>query len=82
MDFELSPYVLAMQNNDFPGIIGRIGTILGEKQINIATMHWSRKKDKMRAQSFLSIDSPVDDETFEALRSIDGVLRVSILNFS
>lgn len=82
MDFELSPYVLAMQNNDVPGIIGRVGTVLGEQNINIATMHWSRKKDKMRAQSFLSIDSPVDDQTIENLKSIDGVLRVSVLNFN
>ncbi|NLV48212.1 MAG: phosphoglycerate dehydrogenase [Clostridiaceae bacterium] len=82
MDFELSPYVLAMQNEDVPGIIGRVGTILGQKSINIATMHWSRKKDKMRAQSFLSIDSPVDEETIEALRKIEGVLRVSVLNFT
>lgn len=82
MDFELSPYVLAMQNNDVPGIIGRVGTILGGQNINIATMHWSRKKDKMRAQSFLSIDSPVDEKVIENLKSIDGVLRVSVLNFN
>lgn len=82
MDFELSPYVLAMQNKDVPGIIGRVGTLLGEKNINIATMHWSRKKDKMRAQSFVSIDSPVDAETLSALQSIDGVLRVSVLDFT
>ncbi len=82
MDFELSPYVLAMQNNDVPGIIGRVGTLLGQQDINIATMHWSRKKDKMRAQSFLSIDSPVDEKTLDALRGIAGVLRVSVLNFS
>ncbi len=82
MDFELSPFVLAMQNNDIPGIIGRVGTLLGQQNINIATMHWSRKKDKMRAQSFLSIDSPVDETTLAALRSVDGVLRVSVLNFS
>ncbi|NLO34745.1 MAG: phosphoglycerate dehydrogenase [Clostridiaceae bacterium] len=82
MDFELSPFVLAMQNNDVPGIIGRVGTLLGQQDINIATMHWSRKKDKMRAQSFLSIDSPVDEKTLDALRGITGVLRVSVLNFS
>lgn len=82
MDFELSSYVLALQNNDVPGIIGRVGTILGQQKINIATMHWSRKKDKMRAQSFLSIDSPVDDVTVAALKAIDGVLRVSVLNFT
>ncbi|MEA4888953.1 MAG: phosphoglycerate dehydrogenase [Clostridiaceae bacterium] len=82
MDFELSPHVIAMQNNDVPGIIGRVGTILGQQNINIATMHWSRKKDKMRAQSFLSIDSPVDEKTIQALKSIEGVLRVSVLNFN
>jgi len=59
-----------------------VGTILGQKSINIATMHWSRKKDKMRAQSFLSIDSPVDEETIEALQKIEGVLRVSVLNLT
>lgn len=82
MDFELSPHVIAMQNNDVPGIIGRVGTTLGQQNINIATMHWSRKKDKMRAQSFLSIDSPVDDQTIQALKSIEGVLRVSVLDFT
>lgn len=81
MDFELSEHVLALQNDDVPGIIGRIGTILGENKINIATMHWSRKKDKMRAQSFLSIDSPVEPEVTEKLKAVDGVLRVSVLDF-
>ena len=82
MDFELSPFVIAMQNNDVPGIIGRVGTILGQNNINIATMHWSRKKDKMRAQSFLSIDSPVDEAIVARLQEIEGVLRVSVLDFS
>ncbi|MDD3196990.1 MAG: phosphoglycerate dehydrogenase [Eubacteriales bacterium] len=81
MDFELSDHVLALQNDDVPGIIGRVGTILGLNKINIATMHWSRKKDKMRAQSFLSIDSPVEEDVIEKLRSIEGVLRVSVLDF-
>ncbi len=82
MDFELSPLVIAMQNNDVPGIIGKVGTILGQQQVNIATMHWSRKRDKMRAQSFISIDTPVDDRSVAALKSIEGVLRVSVLNFN
>lgn len=82
MDFELSPHVIALQNDDVPGIIGQVGTILGQEKINIATLHWSRKKDKQRAQSFISVDSPVDEATVKALKSIDGVLRVSVLSFS
>lgn len=82
MDFELSPYVIAVQNQDVPGVIGRVGTLLGERQINIATLRWSRKEDKERAQSFISVDSPVDPETLAALQGIDGVLRVSLLDFT
>jgi len=81
MDFELSDHVIAIQNDDVPGIIGQVGTVLGQQNINIATLHWSRKKEKMRAQSMVSIDSPADDATIEALRQINGVLRVSVLNF-
>jgi D-3-phosphoglycerate dehydrogenase / 2-oxoglutarate reductase len=81
MDFELAPHVIAIQNNDKPGIIGRVGTILGQQNINIATMHYSRKKDKMRAQSIISIDTQADESVISALKSIDGILRVSMLNF-
>jgi D-3-phosphoglycerate dehydrogenase / 2-oxoglutarate reductase len=81
MDFELSPHVIAIQNNDRPGIIGRVGTILGQQNINIATMHYSRKKDKMKAQSFISIDTPASDQIVDALKGIEGVMRVSVLNF-
>jgi len=38
LDFEPTPYVIAIQNIDKPGIIGRIGTILGASDINIAAM--------------------------------------------
>ncbi len=62
-------------------MIGRVGTILGAHNINIATMHWGRKKDKMRAQAFISVDSPVDGALLDLLARIDGVLRVSLLQF-
>ena len=81
MDFELSPYVLAMQNNDVPGVIGRVGTILGQNDINIATLHWGRKRDTMRAQAFLSVDTPVEPELLDRLSQLDGVLRASLLQF-
>ena len=81
MDFELSPFVLAIQNNDVPGVIGRVGTILGQHEINVATMHWGRKKDKMRAQAFISVDSPVDNDVLDRLAGLEGILRVSLLHF-
>jgi D-3-phosphoglycerate dehydrogenase len=44
LDFEPSPYVIAVQNIDKPGMIGRIGSTLGAADINIAAMQWSRNK--------------------------------------
>lgn len=81
MDFEPASNVIAMQNTDVPGIIGKVGTVLGAKNINITSMNWSSKSDKQKAVSFVSVDQDIDPETTAALQAIDGVLRVSILHF-
>jgi D-3-phosphoglycerate dehydrogenase len=81
LDFEPTPYVVAIQNIDKPGIIGRIGTILGEAGVNIAAMQWSRNRKGEKAVSFVSVDQSVDGKTLDEIRKIDGVLKVSLLNF-
>ena len=81
MDFELCPYVLAIHNNDVPGIIGQVGTMLGNAGVNIASMHWSRKLDRGRAQAFVGIDTPISEELYRELTAIEGVIRVSRLFF-
>ena len=81
LDFEPTPNVLAIQNVDRPGIIGRIGTVLGESNINIAAMQWSRNRHGDKAVAFVSVDSVVNAEVLEKLKSIDGVLRVSKYSF-
>ena len=81
MDFEPTPYVLALQNHDVPGIIGKVGTVLGEKGINIAAMQWSRKVTGDKAVSFISVDSEVDDATLAQIKAINGILKASRLRF-
>ena len=82
MNFELAPNVLAMQNDDVPGIIGKVASILGSNQINIASMHWGRKPDSGKAQSFISIDQPLSEAVVKSIGAVPGVLRVSQLDFS
>ena len=82
MNFELAPNVIAMQNVDVPGIIGRVASILGQNKINIASMHWGRKPDSGKAQSFISVDQPVTQEIIDCIGSVDGVLRISQLDFT
>lgn len=81
LDFEPSPYVIALQNIDKPGIIGKIGTILGNHDINIAAMQWSRNRRGEKAVSFVSVDQDVGDDVLELLRGVDGILKVSVLRF-
>jgi D-3-phosphoglycerate dehydrogenase len=81
LDFEPSPYVIAVQNIDKPGIIGKIGTTLAENDINIAAMQWSRNEKGDKAVSFVSVDEEVSDAVIEKLKGIDGVLRASRIKF-
>ncbi len=81
LDFEPAPYVIALQNKDVPGIIGKVGSVLGENGINIAAMQWSRDVTGEKAVSFVSIDSEADLSVVEKLKGIPGVLKVSRLHF-
>ncbi len=79
LDFEPAPYVIAIQGIDKPGIIGRVGTLLGSNGLNIAAMQWSRNKRGEKAVSFVSVDGEVSDTVMSQLRQVEGVLRASML---
>ncbi len=59
-------------NDDTPGMIGKIGTILGEAGVNIANMAVSRNRREARALMALSLDNPVPDDVLERLRAEPG----------
>ncbi len=86
MNCPLSDTVLALKNNDVPGVIGRIATVLGSHNINIASMHWGRKNqdgsDNPHAQAFVAIDQPVSKEIIDELSKAEGVLKVSLLELA
>lgn len=82
LDFEPAPFVIAIQNVDRPGIIGRVGTLLGSKGINIAAMQWSRNERGDKAVSFVSVDSEVSKDVLDELRALDGVLKASMMHFA
>ena len=80
-DFAIAPIMLAMQNEDKPGIIGKIATKIGDHNININSMHWGVKPGSNKAQSFLGISEEIGEDILSELRSIDGVLRVTQMFF-
>ena len=73
VDLKPAPHLLVMFYSDLPGMIGKIGTILGEAGINIAGMAVGRQEKRGRAVVVLTIDDPVPDEVLERIgESIDS----------
>jgi len=75
-DIEAVPegHLIAIQNRDVPGVVGRVGTVLGDGSVNIGRLHLSR--DRGEAFSLINVDSEPSGEILEALRGIQGVRSV------
>lgn len=68
MDFAPEAHMLLLSYTDRPGMIGKIGTVLGRHDINIAFMNLGRREKKGEAMVVLSVDSPVPPEVQAELR--------------
>ncbi|PLX75504.1 MAG: phosphoglycerate dehydrogenase, partial [Desulfuromonas sp.] len=62
-------HLLVLVNEDRPGIIGFLGQVLGEADINIAGMNLSRQAINGLAVSLINVDSPVPEPVLERLRN-------------
>ena len=73
IDLKPAPYLLVMFYPDRPGMIGKIGTILGEAGINIARMAVGRREKRGKAVVVLTLDDPVPDDVLARIgESIDS----------
>jgi D-3-phosphoglycerate dehydrogenase len=81
--FDLFPTgpMLLVENIDRPGMIGKIGEILGRAEVNIATMNVSLNRTKRAAMMLLKIDQPITSQAMKELKEADGITRVWPLQF-
>ena len=63
---------------DRPGIVGKVGTILGNNQINIAGLELSRQTTGEEA-GFVSVDGPIPEKVLNDIRAIDGMIEARII---
>ncbi|MGA0393587.1 MAG: ACT domain-containing protein, partial [Rhodospirillales bacterium] len=68
-------------NQDKPGFIGALGTILGDASINIATFNLGRDEEGGDAIALVEIDQPADDGLIKAVCGLPHVVQVKALNF-
>ncbi|HWA89683.1 MAG TPA: phosphoglycerate dehydrogenase [Rhizomicrobium sp.] len=81
MDAEFAPHMLYVINEDKPGMIGRLGTALGDAGVNIASFALGRSKPGADAIALLEIDGAMDDRTLTAIRKLPLVKQATVLNF-
>ena len=73
LDAHLDGSILVMQNVDRPGVIGSIGSILGESKINISRMQMGLDTKTGLAASLWSLDSALPDSVLRSIQSAPGV---------
>ena len=73
-DFDVVPerYMLFIRNEDQPGMIGKLGSILGDHGINIGNMAVGRGEPGSRAAMAVTVDEPVPEEVLKALLNTPG----------
>jgi D-3-phosphoglycerate dehydrogenase / 2-oxoglutarate reductase len=79
IDATPSGAMLLTQHRDVPGMIGRVGTILGDAHVNISTMQVSRNTVGGDAIMVLSTDRPAEEPVLAALRAVPGIASVRSL---
>jgi D-3-phosphoglycerate dehydrogenase len=68
--------LLVLRNRDVPGVIGRVGTALGDAGINIGEYHQSRREAGGEALAAISLDDRLAADVMESLRQLPEILEV------
>jgi D-3-phosphoglycerate dehydrogenase len=64
---------LVSRHEDRPGVVGKVGSILGEHDVNIASMQVGRDAPRGNAMMILAVDDRVEDALLDRLREVDGM---------
>ena len=82
IDVPPSDHMLIVRNDDRPGVIGIVGTVLGEAGVNIDNMDVGRSWEENSAMMVLAVTEPVAPSVVAALRESDGVLSVDVIDIA
>jgi D-3-phosphoglycerate dehydrogenase len=82
LEATLGEHMLYVNNEDKPGLIGNLGSLLGNAGINIANFHLGRHKEEQDAVALVEIDQPIATDMVKKICDLPSVKQVKILNFA
>lgn len=76
VEFKPEGFLIYLINRDVPGVVGKVGTLLGDREINIAEYNLARSDSGGKAMAIITIDSALDAGTLNFLRSYREMIEV------
>jgi D-3-phosphoglycerate dehydrogenase len=73
MDAAFSPYMIYVRNADQPGFIGKLGQVLGDAKVNIATFSLGRMDKGEEAVCLVSVDGEAPAAVIDQIKGLDQV---------
>lgn len=82
LDIDPKGYVLVIKNEDMPGVVGKLGTILGRNRVNIAEMSLARilRGKKMFALTTINTDQEVPRKVLSEIKDSGGINSVELVD--
>ncbi len=80
LEFRPQGRLLVLENRDVPGVVGKLGTLLGEAGVNIADIHLARRDGEQKALAVLRLDQPPGEAVVARLRALPEVLSANPLD--
>ncbi|HLU23478.1 MAG TPA: phosphoglycerate dehydrogenase [Bacillaceae bacterium] len=82
VDVRPEPFLLYIKHHDIPGMVGRVGSMLGDYDVNIGTMQVGRSVIGGEAVMVLTLDKAVEPEVINALTAIKGLEYAQFLELT
>lgn len=81
INFKPEGKILITKNLDKPGMVGKVGTFLGQNNINIASMDLGRNTSINKAIMAINIDEKISEQCLDDMRSMEGIVEIKLVNF-
>lgn len=72
-------YALLVHNHDRPGVVGQVGTILGEEGVNISRMQLALQRERGEAAMLVNVDARPAESVMERLRNLPNVISAVLV---
>jgi D-3-phosphoglycerate dehydrogenase len=81
-DFAPVGNMIWINHQDLPGMVGRLGSVLGDNKVNIGALYVGRQAQGGKAVALVNVDNEVPVKVLEELKRIPHILNLKFIKFT